>query len=288
MLSLRDLLEAYCANNLNLRPSSEKQLCYSVSSLCRWLDCEPRIDDLSAQQICGWLKSRPPKVTARRDRGNILCLLRYAHAEGLLDSVPRVPRITLDRKAPQAWSVGDLEKLLAAAGNMPGMMRDLPLSKAWWWQSQILYQYETGLRATSALSTRSCDVWLDRRCALVRSDFDKTHADRVVRLSESLCDLLRRGAIGSRDLVWLWPWTKRKLWLDWSELLRSAGLPTGRQSGFHRLRRTHATMAVLSAGWERAQLSLGHSSVAMTKRYVDPTMLAAATPRIELPEPRIA
>jgi hypothetical protein len=57
-----------------------------------------------------------------------------------------------------------------------------------------------------------------------------------------------------------------------------AGLPHGQYDLFHKLRRTNATAVCEAAGEEATMRQLGHSSMSVTRRYIDTSKLSA--PRI--------
>ena len=54
-------------------------------------------------------------------------------------------------------------------------------------------------------------------------------------------------------------------------ILTRAGLPTSERDLWHKIRRTFATQVNAKAGIAMAQTLLGHSSPAITQRYIDPT-----------------
>lgn len=284
---MRATLESYIARNLSLRPSSADQLRYTVNALEKFAGSSVAVSQLTEDLLCKWLRTRPSTATAHRDRRNILTLLRFAKKRGAIADLPDIPAIRLPKTNPRAWTLEELGFLLAAAHRREGYMRDLPIRQSWWYQALTLFVYETSWRISSVLTTRCEDLYLDRQCVLVRSDGDKTHTDQVTRISQQLCDLLARGGIKDRELVFPYPWAKRKLWLDLRDLLRSASLPEGRSCGFHRLRKTHATQAVILSGWDRAQRDLGHASQQMTRRYVDMTQVVSAFSGPPLPIPPI-
>lgn len=185
---------------------------------------------------------------------------------------------------PTAWTVEEVGQLLRAAGALKGHMRDLPITRAWWFQAFLLTLYDSGLRVKSALTLRTDDVWLDRKTARVRAATDKTWGDRVFCLSDALCEMLADG-MGGRKLAFPYPWHYRQIWRDLDEIREAAGLRGGRDRGFHCMRKVHATQLVIHESWETARMSLGHTSQTMTEAYVDLSQVQAVH-RIELPTPR--
>ena len=286
--TLRAVLKRYVGRHVNLRPASAAQLGYSLSVLERHAGRAVTLRDCTTDFFCGWLRARlagASKATTKVDRGNIVTLLRFAHREGLIDRVPEIPTIKQERKMPSAWTVEEVGQLLRAARSLTGYMRDLPITRSWWFTSFLLFLYDSGLRVNSALTLRAEDVWLDRKTARIRAATDKTWCDQVACLSDALTEMLADG-MGGRQLVWPYPWHRRQLWRDLAAIRDDANLPSGRDHGFHRMRKTHATQCVISAGWEAARVSLGHSSETMTRAYVDLSQVQAVR-RIELPRPKL-
>jgi len=73
-------------------------------------------------------------------------------------------------------------------------------------------------------------------------------------------------------------WTRDRNSDNWPRLtaglkriLMRAGLPSGERDLWHKIRRTFATQVNAKAGISMAQTLLGHSSPAITERYIDPT-----------------
>lgn len=291
--TLRDVLTLYVGRQVNLRASSASQIAYSLSVLEKHTGgpvmlrrCEGRDGTVF---LCAWIQARLKAGTSRKtvkgDRGNIVTLLRFAKEERLISLVPKVPTIRVEHKNPTAWTLEEVGALLHTGTKLEGWMRDLPIRRSWWYPSFMLFLYDSSLRVASSLTLRTEDVWLKRRTARIRASTDKGWSDQVVCLSDALVEMLREGMEG-RELVFPYPWHHRQIWRDLAAIRDAAGLPSGRDHGFHKFRRTHATQAVIACGWEAARRSLGHSSETMTRSYVDMTQVQAAV-RLELPTPKM-
>lgn len=280
-------MSRYVARRINLRASSADQLRHSVNALERCAGRSLSVLALDADLLCGFLRDRLDAgcavETVRRDRRNVLTILRWAKSQGWIATVPEVPTLKPERKNPSAWTLPELSRLLASADALSGSMRGLPIPRRWWFKGLVLFLYDTGARLSSALTLRTADVWLDRCAARLLAATDKNRREQVFALSEQTVAVLREG-LTERPLVFPYPWSRRKIWRDLKALEKDAGLPAGREHGFHRFRRTHATQCVIVAGWAAAQKSLGHSCEAMTRVYVDQSQVVAAS-RIEIPRP---
>lgn len=288
-LSLRTALSRYVARRINLRASSANQLGYSVSALEKHAGSALAVSAVDADMLCGWLRARLQAgisaETVRRDRRNVLTVLRFALTQGWVTTVPDVETIKREQRLPTAWTLPELSRLLAAADSLTGSMRGLEIPRRWWFRGLLLFLYDTGASLSAALSLRTADVWIDRCAARLRAATDKNRSERICLLSQQTVGVLTEG-LTDRPLVFPYPWHRRKLWRDLKSLEISAGLPSTREFGFHCLRRTHATQAVIAAGWNAAQASLGHTSEQMTRVYVDQTQVQFAS-RIDLPRPML-
>lgn len=171
---------------------------------------------------------------------------------------------------------------------LDGLMRRLPIRRSVWWVALILFLYDSGSRIHAALSLDVNDFSPETRTATLRGEHAKTGIEQIVDLSTETVAAMQGvvDASGKKaSLVFPWPWSHRKLWTDFHEIIGEASVRGGRYVGFHRLRKTHATQQVITHGWEHARIALGHSSEAMTKRYVDlrqipRTPLSIARPKL--------
>ena len=109
----------------------------------------------------------------------------------------------------------------------------------------------------------------------------KTRREQRFDLSADLVERLAR--FGSRESLLPWPFCRRWFTAKLKIVVRRAGLRATRRDGSHKLRRTHATLVCRALGLDEAREALGHSSEAMTRRYVDRAKLDRPTPQSVLP-----
>lgn len=136
----------------------------------------------------------------------------------------------------------------------------------------VLFLYDSGSRIHAALSLHVHDFDPHMRTATLRGEYAKTGFEQVVDLSPETVQSMQRivDAQGRKaEKVFPYPWNMRKRWREFHEIMRDAGVRTGKYVGFHRIRKTHATQQVIAHGWEHARVALGHSTESMTRRYVD-------------------
>lgn len=288
--TLEDVLDAeYIPRRLNLKPSSAEQMRYSIRSFSRHLGHEACLHDLTEMPVLRWLHKRKIEKslsTAKRERGDILCLWTFAHKRGLYSVPPAdIEPIKVQPKIPRAMSVDDVSGILRVTTRLRGTMRGLPILRSDWYSSLVLFLYDTGSRITASLDVPPRDIDLDAGLAMLVAQHSKTGIEQLVNLSEQTVQFISRIYDPARANVWPYPWHKRRLWLDLHELCHAAGVTLLKGEGFHVLRKTHATMAVKAHGWARSQADLGHTNEQMTRRYVDPRLLG---PRgLSLPRPEV-
>lgn len=290
-MNLRELLwNVYVPSRVNLSTGGAKQLEFVINSYARFLDREPTLDDLNELQLQQWVAhgfTALKRVTVSRQRSRLVTLWRFAYRKKLVSAEPpELEPIRLPKRIPVAWTMEDLEKILHQCRLLRGTMRDLRIRRADWWLSLTLWLYDTGSRINAALCLRSCDVDLAKRACLLRAESSKTWLEQVLPISPQTADAIATIFDESRPLVWPYPWHRRRLWRELKQLLADAGVDASAYVGFHRLRRTHATQAVRSAGWEAAARDLGHTSVRMTQQYVDLRQIDHQD--VSLPRPRLA
>lgn len=285
-----DVLEAeYIPRRLNLKPISADQLRYSVRAFGKFLGHVACLHDLTEINVLRFLhvrKGQCSMATVKRERGDLLCLWTFAHKRGFYPVPPAdIEPIKLQRKIPRAFSVADLESILAVTRRLRGEMRGTGIDRHSWYTSLVLFLYDTGARITASLGVRTSEISIDSRYVLMEAQHSKTGIEQVVNLSDQTIAAIAGIYDHARDFVWPYPWHKRRLWLDLHEICDAAGVRLMKGEGFHILRRTHATQAVKAHGWARAQADLGHTNEQMTRRYVDPRLLG---PRgLQLPRPDV-
>lgn len=288
--TLLDLLDAeYIPRRLNLKPLSADQLRYSVRSFSKFLTHDACLDDLTELSVLRWLQVRKGQcslATVKRERGDILTIWSFAHKRGFTQVPPAdIEPIKLQRKIPRAFSVADLESILAVTRRLRGDMRQIDIPRHSWYTSLVLFLYDTGARISASLDVRPSDINIDSRYVLMEAQHSKTGIEQVMNLSDQTVAAIAGMYDFKREHVWPYPWSKRRLWLDLHEICDAAGVRLLKGEGFHVLRRTHATQAVKAHGWARAQADLGHTNEQMTRRYVDPRQLG---PRgLNLPRPDV-
>lgn len=283
----------YCAMRLGIRSPRTKILYLnSLRLFDKYLERAATLADLNDDTVTAhlaWIlaNGRQPR-TANKSRDQLLALWRYAARKRHVDLFPDVEPIPEFKRAPRAWTIEQLAKLLAVA-RQPGEWRSelCGVPSIIWWPALLLTLYDTGIRIGAAMQLRVDDFDASGRIVFVRAETQKHRADQVLPVSEETASILAESiaATESRDWLFPWPFDQAYLYTQFNLLLKAAGLPTGRGNKFHKIRRTSATMAELCIGPGAATIHLGHSSPKVTERYLDRTMLPSANVAAALPRP---
>lgn len=237
----------------------------------RFLQRRARVPDLTNETLAAFAAWRLQKVqpaTVNRDLASLLALWRWLHRRGRIDRWPDVQLEHEPRRAPQAWTREEFERLFSAAQQAPGNVGAAPASV--YWPALLLVLFDSGERIGATLSLRWSDLDLAGRWVIFRAESRKGRdQDSCVRLASDTCDWL--GRLPRSQPPFAWPHSRVSIWPRYAELLAAAGLPTDRRSKFHRIRRTTASHAEAAGG--NATELLRHASRRNTLAYLDPRIL---------------
>ena len=284
--SLSDLLfHRYVKSKPDLQDSSLRALAGAVRHFDRWLERQAMVSDLSDDTLTEFLASRRESVgpvTVNQDRAHIIGLWRYAWRKRLIDELPRdVPRYKVISKIPEAWTIEELSRLLAAARDMPGNVgvpRAVP--KAVYFPAFILVQYDTALRLGDMLAL----TWE----AIETGKFviHKNQTEKPLHLSEDTIEALKPlRAFGLDRPFYIWTAKQPRISKYWNRLLEAAGLAQTPKSGTHKIRRTSAShLEAVAPG--SARYHLGHKTPGLAeKSYIDPRIARPQNAASLLPRP---
>lgn len=152
------LLLDYTARYIRSRdiaPNSSAQLRYAAQSLHRYLSGDAAIERLDSIAINGWIGSlleTRARETARSQRRMIVTILRAAAGEGIIPAVPTIRPIKQRDRLIDGYSVADMRALIAAAAQLRGKFRSLPVARSVWWTTFLRVAWSTGLRLGDVLS----------------------------------------------------------------------------------------------------------------------------------------
>ncbi len=247
-----------------------------INQFSAYLAHDATLESLTEDRLAeffAWAIRRGTAVpTVNGYRRNLLALVRFAWRKRLVDDVPRdVDKLREFKRVPTAWTLEQLGRILDAAADQTGDVCGIPAGQ--WWPAMILVAIDTGLRLGAVLALRTDDLDVASGMVLARAETQKQKADQVFRLHRDTLAELMATRLVDRERLFPLPKDSRKHFRRvFREILTRAGCPSGARDLLHKLRRTSATYLAAVSGKAAASEHLGHSSLSVTERYLDPTL----------------
>jgi integrase len=273
----------------------------------RWIP--PRICDLSRVTICecrAWKAAKRSVSTANHLKRVLTAVCNHAAEAGLIPFPGRIRDLKEPQREPRAWRLGELARIIATAAELTGKHGHVPLADLM--PAFYRFAYDTALRIGSLLATRWTWLSLGDFEASIPASFTKDKQEIAVQLSRATVDALvqlqvyRLSGRSDDDRVF-GDWrehTFRRLHkrivyaalidphCDVNSLrgkrLLMAERSIDRWNCFHKIRRTTATEITAVAGEDVACKALGHSSLQVTRRYLDKRRLKQTVQASQRPE----
>jgi integrase len=238
--------------------------------LARTLGREPLLSDLTDEIIKKHLQrllnEGRSKATVNKERCSIVAVWRYACQKGFVDAWPDVPKQKEPERTPIAWMQTDVRKLIHACENTQGTVGKCPAGL--FWGTLVRVCLDTGERIGALMQSEWS--WLDNGSLNIRGEVRKGgKRDKWFQLSPEanvMLDEMRK--YKQSDYIFHWPYCPTYVWNRYGKILERAGLPTGRKCGWHRIRKTSASVAY-QAGLDPQEL-LDHQDRRTTAAYLDP------------------
>lgn len=260
--TFRDAVEHYCLLHA-MAPKAEYQVRHSCDLFQAWAARPLQLDELTEPLLSAFVKAMEARYSKRyaiNHRANCLAVWNAAADAGLCEH-PRsrlVRKLKRPRPNPQAWTLDEMKRIIAAAERMDGKTAR-GIWRRVYFPCLIHVAYETGLRRGDLWRLHRDDVTDDGRLLICQH---KTSDPQVCQLTprtlERLC-----GIPGPIPLAW--PSNEKTYYLIWKRLCVAAGVPHG---ATHRVRRTGATHLWLRDP-EAVQQYLGHRTPEMRWHYID-------------------
>jgi len=220
-------------------------------------------------------------------RGHVAMLkaiLKEAFDIGLISRVPRFPRVRVEKRNPDAWTLEETKKLFEYVGKLDGHVGSVPARL--WWQSILLAGYYTGLRLSGLLNVYWFQVDLNGQ--FLRALANKNKREQTFAIPTDLTAILQQIKDPPREKVWEHPYNSKWPCKALRRIVDAAGIPAPKHLHgqlFQKMRRTCITWTAVH-DVSMATRVAGHASPETTiKHYVDPRMLGAikpVVPRIDL------
>ena len=249
---------------------TEKLYRLTIRAYGEFLGCEPTIEHLSEVPVARFLQQRlstRAAATAAKDRAQLRALWEFAARRTLISEFPTLRAIRVPERIPEAWTIGEMQRLLSSATEASGAVSGVPACD--FWPALILVLFETGERVSAAMALRWSDVAEDS--VIFRAETRKRCTRDIYRGITPTCHEHLEAIRRQRELVFEWGHAATDIFRHLGIITKRAGLPCDRRSKFHKIRRTTASYAA-AAGVD-AQKLLDHSQASTTRRYLDPRIV---------------
>lgn len=286
--SLVNFFARFSALRVDLSAHYLGQFSTAVGLLDRWRGSPVTLTDLTQELLTGFLGylqnrgSAPATVNTRRK--SLLLLWQAASVQGLVDPPPVIPKLTEPGRLPVAWTVTELERLIACARALTGDVGSIP--RRYWWPSLLLGIWSTSARVSSLLATKTEDCNLGERYLILRAENTKSRRDSLKHLTDQATASIAAHYDAARPLVWPWPYNRRYLWHFFRRrIVEPAGLQASSRgmSLFHKIRRSGISY-LAAVDPELARQQADHRDLRTTQRhYIDPTIACRRNAADELP-----
>jgi integrase len=241
----------------------------------------PDLDEDRISEFLAWFSAGHRPATVAGTRSKLLALAGYAQRRGLLSEMPDVSPIRQLKRAPQAYTVEHIARLLAAARGTTGSIAGIPASLFFY--CLFVLAYDTGARSGAIWALAWTDY--DPPLIIFRAEHAKNKADQILRVSAETVRALAEIRFPERTTIFPWPFSVPYRYRRLKAIFAAAGLPNGRRDLMQRIRRTTLTL-MHNAGGD-ATLQAGHSDPRITlQHYIDPSgrpQAADILPRPVLP-----
>jgi integrase len=251
------------------------------------------LEDVAVSKFLRWRSANPCRGrvvsphTVAKDRSQLLAIWNWACRKKLHPGEwPGLPRQKKVKRAPTAYTVDEMSRLVKAARQRRTMMSGLPSS--WWWSTLLQSAWQTGERIGALLNLRWREVDTASHRLLFLAETRKgRERDLVSPITAELAAELDAHR-GPPDAL-VWPRTGHPLshYASMRLLCKRAGVPS---RAFHAIRK--ASASYVAAGGGDATAHLGHADPAMTRgHYLDPRITETARgldylPPLDLNEPK--
>ncbi len=231
---------------------------------------EQHLDELELAKFLAWRLRTRSVGTAAKDRAQLHALAEFAARRGLCPW-PQMRTIRVPERVPRAWLIDEFRKLLVACDGEQGEICGVPA--ALWFRSILQTAYWTGERIGGLLALEWSDV--EPQAVIFRAEGRKGQRADIYRPIPLECYEAVMATKTKRKIVFDWDRSYTLIWHRLGRICERAGLPNDRMSKFHRVRKTSASYYAAAGG--DPQTLMGHSSPAVTRKYLDPRIVRPDT-----------
>ena len=245
--------------------------------LSRFLGRPALLSDLNDDTVSSYLAAEADynsMSTVAKEFCQLMAIWRFAVRRQFLTTWPELVKPEPSHAIPDAWTREELASLFKAIAALGGDYNGIPESL--WWEGLVRTILDTGERIGALLQTKWDDLQGEWLTVPATSRKGKL-SGKVFKLSERTQEVLQRMRPESKEpLIFPWFAVYTSLWDKFGKILDDAGLPSGRRSKFHKIRRTVATYYEAAGG--NATVLLGHSSRKITEAYIDQRFVKTPQP----------
>lgn len=247
------------------------ELLYSFAG--RELTCNELTDELVENFLSDCFERGVKAGTCNHYRADLLAFWRFAWKKRLTDDLPRdVPKLKVEQQLVDAWTTDELSRIIDAASQLDGNVCDIPAKV--WWPAFVLTIYDTGLRFNALMLRKTSDLDFNTGWLSVDASDQKQRKGQALKLHEDTLRLVRTMQPADREFLFPWAFVcSHSIRDQYRNILQAAGLPHTSRDLFHKLRRTSATFLAAVTDENTASKHLGHSSVSVPRRYLDPRQM---------------
>lgn len=259
----------------------------TIARFREFLGREPVLSDFNDITVARFLQARTRRgitlATVAKDRAQLAGMWGLAARRRLVSEFPTLPPIRSPERVPQAWTLEQMQALMTAIGGLRKNVGKYPARV--WWRALIHVMWDTGERVSAVMHVRIENLDVKRAMLTIPAELRKNKTrDLVFQLAPDTLRALLPLVDGEEDHkrpIFAWPTWPSHIYWHYNKILKRAGLPTDSRSKFHRIRKTVATHYKMAGG--DATALLDHSSPAVTRKYIDPTIAKPMMPSDVLP-----
>ena len=286
---LSELVDVYARHRLGVSAGWVEQVRIAVRLFGAWVGRVVRTDDLTTDNLLGFLADLNGKraaSTVNGKRGALLTLWIFGHENGhVTEPPPKIPKIKQPHRLPDAWTVAEIERLLAVCRSLDGYVAEIP--RRHYWPALVLLCYDTGQRIGTIFQVWQHDCHLAERFVIFRGETQKQGDDTFHSLSDQTVAALVPMCCQTTAELFPWPYRKRHLWTVFRrDIVEPAGLRASKSMGlFHKLRRTSGSLVEANGG--DGSRHLGNSRAVFERSYRDPR-ICGGSQLDKLPRPKLS
>lgn len=247
---------------------------FTIKAYAKFLGRDPTVeehfDELEMAKFLAHRLRTRSIGTAAKDRAQLHALVEFAAKRGLC-KWPTMRMIRVPERVPRAWLIEEFQRLLDACAGEPGETAGVPTSK--WFRAILQTAYWTGERVGGLLALEWTDI--EPTAIVFRAETRKGQRADIYRPIPPECYAAIQEIRTKRKMVFDWDRSYSLIWHRLGRICERAGLPNDRLSKFHRVRKTSASYYKRYGG--DPQALMGHSSPAVTRRYLDPRIAEPGT-----------